>query len=39
MTKTPALAALCELGGRVGGGDCAGPDERSDGFAKPGNMK
>jgi len=39
VSKAPALPALGGLGGRVGGGDRAGAGEKSDGFAKPGNMK
>jgi len=39
VSKAPALPALGGLGGRVGGGDCAGPGQKSDAFAKPGKMK
>jgi len=39
VTKRPAHSTLGGFGGRVGGGDRAGAGERSDGFAKPGNME
>ena len=39
VTKTPALPALGGLGGRVGGSDHAGAEEKTDGFANTGYMK
>jgi len=39
VTKPPALSALREFGGRVGGDDRAGAEEKLNGFAEPGNMK
>ena len=39
VAKTPALSALPQFGGRVGGGDCAGAGELFNGFAEPGNVE